>query len=613
MSRSPVERALSYHTRTKHHLRRYARSLGHLDWSTQPDPFRTFEGAPEVLLPLRAGGVAASYRDLYRPGAVPPAAVELGSIAALFELSLGLSAWKEYRGSRWALRCNPSSGNLHPTEGYLLSAGAPGLPAGLYHYVSRDHKLERRSTLDAGASRALSELLPAGGFLVGLSSVHWREAWKYGERAFRYCQHDAGHAIAAVRYAAAALGWSAVLLDDLGDPELSALLGLDRDADFAGIAAADREHPDAALLVVPAAPLRREEALAAARAASARAAGLTRLAGEGAWAGRANALSPSHVDWDVIEDVAEATCKAHTEEPAAVLESALPPLPDGGGGALASEIIRTRRSASAFDGLTSIGAETFYAMLDHLLPRPGVPPWDALPWAPRVHAVVFVHRVRGLAPGLYALERSEAAHEGLRAALAHPFAWEKPEGCPDHLRLYRLSEADLRSAAQIVSCHQEIAADGAFSLGMVADLGATLRERGAPWYRRLFWEAGVLGHALYLEAEAARDSGGRVRATGIGCYFDDVFHELCGIAGDDFQSLYHFTVGGPVEDTRLTTLAPYEHLESARLPASPSPAHRPQESTQPAQTVAPVAGAGDVDRDIGLCSYGQSTRSGARV
>ena len=38
--------------------------------------------------------------------------------------------------------------------------------------------------------------------LVVLSSIHWREAWKYGERAYRYCQHDAGHAIAATRYAA---------------------------------------------------------------------------------------------------------------------------------------------------------------------------------------------------------------------------------------------------------------------------------------------------------------------------------------------------------------------------------------------------------------------------
>ena len=42
-----------------------------------------------------------------------------------------------------------------------------------------------------------------GAILVGLSSIHWREAWKYGERAFRYCQHDVGHALAAIGIAAA--------------------------------------------------------------------------------------------------------------------------------------------------------------------------------------------------------------------------------------------------------------------------------------------------------------------------------------------------------------------------------------------------------------------------
>ena len=39
-----------------------------------------------------------------------------------------------------------------------------------------------------------------------------------------------------------------------------------------------------------------------------------------------------------------------------------------------------------------------------------------------------------------------------------------------------------------------------------------------------------------------------MRGTGIGCYFDDAFHELLGLSGDRLQNLYHFTVGGPVED-----------------------------------------------------------------
>src|SRR5437660_758605 len=83
-----------------------------------------------------------------------------------------------------------------------------------YHYVSRDHALECRRAFTGGEAAGLAEALPPGSFLVGLSSIHWREAWKYGVRAFRYCQHDVGHALAAGRYAAASLGWSARLLAD---------------------------------------------------------------------------------------------------------------------------------------------------------------------------------------------------------------------------------------------------------------------------------------------------------------------------------------------------------------------------------------------------------------
>ena len=67
---------------------------------------------------------------------------------------------------------------------------------------------------------------PEDSFLVGLSSIHWREAWKYGERAFRYCQHDVGHALGTLRFAAAALGWKLFLLDRVD--AMSQLLGLNR-------------------------------------------------------------------------------------------------------------------------------------------------------------------------------------------------------------------------------------------------------------------------------------------------------------------------------------------------------------------------------------------------
>jgi nitroreductase len=246
--------------------------------------------------------------------------------------------------------------------------------AGLYHYLARDHALERRVTLASDAAARLVALLPVGGFLVGLSSVHWREAWKYGERAFRYCQHDAGHAIATMRYAAGALGWRALVWDGLGDDRVSALLGLDRDPDFADVEAADREHPDAALLVLPGglepdfSPPPSGQASAAEEVVA--------LIRAGVWSGRANPLSPSHVEWEAIDLVARATRRPAGELPmpcpSAPLSSQPKPRPSSR--TPAATLILQRRSAVALDGRTSISARTFYAMLDHLLPRTGVAP-----------------------------------------------------------------------------------------------------------------------------------------------------------------------------------------------------------------------------------------------
>ena len=58
---------------------------------------------------------------------------------------------------------------------------------------------------------------------------------------------------------------------------------------------------------------------------------------------------------------------------------------------------------------------------------------------------------------------------------------------------------------------------------------------------------------LYLEAEACG-----MRGTGIGCFFDDPFHEVVGLVGEAFQTLYHFTVGLPKADTRLGSAPAYQ-------------------------------------------------------
>lgn len=539
-----------YHERTKHHLHHYARSLGYLDWATQPDPFRRYEGAELLPLDEVPPTPEPCYDDLFVRGRVPVRPLNAHTIAQFFYDSLALSAWKEYRGERWSLRVNPSSGNLHPTEGYLLAGPLAGLreqPA-LYHYAPFEHGLEVRADLTPHDWQALTAGLPAGAFLVGLTSIYWRESWKYGERAFRYCQHDVGHAIGAIALAAAALGWEARLLESVTDAELAVLLGVQHQA---GIEA---EHPDCLLAISPHGqefPPERQRAyrpppdvLAWLEHAPLR--------------GRPNRLSSDHHEWPIIDEVAAATRR--TQPPDDGFWHAQPPAQDSSGeprAIPARQIIRQRRSAVDMDARTSITRAQFYRMLQRVVPATGPTPFTTLPWRPFVHLALFVHRVQDLPPGLYLLVRDPAARNVLRAELGKTFAWSRPPECPTTLDLSLLVAADARQAAQVVSCHQAIAADGAFSLGMLAEFELPLNAYG-PWlYKRLFWETGVIGQVLYLEAEAAG-----IRATGIGCFFDDAMHQILGLASHRYQSLYHFTVGGPIDDPRLRTAPPYAHRQA---------------------------------------------------
>jgi nitroreductase len=287
---------------------------------------------------------------------------------------------------------------------------------------------------------------------------------------------------------------------------------------------------------------------------------LTRSVRSGRWFGRANGLSSTHrQEWTAIDRVHAATAKPRTPAvEAPVWEETGHPPASCRSEAAAAEIIRQRRSAQAFDGVTAIAAAALYRMLDASLPRAGVPPFAGWPWAPRVHLVLFINRVQGLRPGLYVFLRGQAGPAILRSMFKPDFEWLPVEQGTASFPLFRLLPADARQAAKLLSCQQDIAGDGAFSLGMLAELDGGLSE--GPWvYRRLFWETGLVGQVLYLEAEAAG-----VRGTGIGCFFDDPVHELLGLEGTRLQSLYHFTVGGPQVDSRLQTLPPYAHLQASR-------------------------------------------------
>ncbi len=541
-----LEQVFDYHQATKHHFNAYARGPGNLDWANQPNPFRRYQGAQLIALARDLPVGEVRYDDVFVTGRLSPVPVNARSISRLFYDSLTISAWKSAGPSRWALRVNPSSGNLHPTEAYLLCGPVDGLSdqAMVCHYAPQEHGLEIRAEVDSGLWASLTEVFPDGTLFIGLTSIHWREEWKYGQRAYRYCQHDVGHAVAAVSMAAAGLGWQTTLLDNLGADELALLMGTSCDDN------AEQEVPDLLMAISPARFSAADFDLSA-----------VALSGEHVqlfeslqWQGVANQLSNAHIDWGVAE-VAKATHKppgsilyeAHDAsqvdrslaERAADIADVRP--------CLLRNIVQQRRSAVAMDGRTRISRHTFFHMLERTLALQS-PPLNVLSWKPKIHLALFVHRVDDLPSGLYILLRDAAQLDSLKSALTQADEWQRAEGCPEHLALYCLFERDVREASRQISCFQDIASDGCFSLAMIAEYQTPLQHYGPWFYPRLFWEAGVIGQLLYLEAEAAG-----IRSTGIGCYFDDAMHEVLGLKDRHYQDIYHFTVGGPVEDVRLTT------------------------------------------------------------
>jgi len=194
-----------YHEYSKHSVEKLRRTAHYLDWANMPDPFRHYEGVP--ILDLPADPPAPQIPALDVLGGKMGTTLARDGAAFLSQLmfySASISASKRVpsTGSTYALRVNPSSGNLHPTEFHFCSRGLANWPDGLYHYRPSSHMTEQRALGDFGWNLVGTE----DPLAFVLTTIAWREAWKYKDRAYRYCLHDMGHAWQALALAANAMG-----------------------------------------------------------------------------------------------------------------------------------------------------------------------------------------------------------------------------------------------------------------------------------------------------------------------------------------------------------------------------------------------------------------------
>ena len=417
-------------------------------------------------------------------------------LSQLLFYSASISASKRVpsTGYSYALRVNPSSGNLHPTEFHFLTRGLKEWPDGLYHYRPSAHMAEQRA-LGVLKRKLAGSSAP---IVFVLTSIAWREAWKYRDRAYRYCLHDMGHAWQALALAARAIGCDSFAIGHFPDDELAQSWRLH-----------DDEWP---MLIVElrgrSIPVREPSG------------------SEIVWyGGHANQLSKERTAYTRIDEIHGATKFRKHSRPG--ISPAEPASTGFGQFKLPSpalsrrsfgDVARTRRSALDFlGGMQSMSLTQLSAMLD----AAARPFFADFAGAHFIQLYLYAHRVDGLQSGVYRF-------------------WPEPA------ELEQIKSGDQRVAAAGLSLGQELAGNACLALSMIGDLDRAVRAHGDRGYRYVHFEAGAIGHRLYLAAEALG-----LGATGIGAFYDEEVHRYLNLAPEQGRVVYHFAIGYPVPDPRL--------------------------------------------------------------
>jgi len=250
--------------------------------------------------------------------------------------------------------------------------------------------------------------------------------------------------------------------------------------------------------------------------------------GETVWfGGQANQLSKETIAHPLINSIHFATKRSiRTSSETSFAESA----PTGSGEIKLpspsssprtfSEVARMRRSALDFLG----GKRSMsLAQLSAILAVTALPLSADFAGTRFIRLYLYVHRVDRLQPGIYRF-------------------W------PESAELEQTKSGDQRVAAAGLSLGQNLAGNACVTFSMIGDLELAARIYGDRGYRYVHFEAGAIGQSLYLAAEAFG-----LGATGIGAFYDDAVQRHLNLVPNQGQVVYHFAIGHPVPDPRLST------------------------------------------------------------
>ena len=495
MTNDEKQAAREYHERTKHSPASVRNSRHVLDWEIQPRPFKIYTHIDPIPLPRQLSvPPLPTVQAIASPGVTPVAAAvpDVQSLALLLHFSAGITRKKIYAGGReMHFRAAACTGALYHIDLYVVCGELPDLAAGVYHFAPHDFSLRRlrrgdfRAALrDAAADEATVATAPA---MIVCTSTFWRNTWKYQARAYRHCFWDSGTVLANLLAVGVAARLPTCVVMGFVDQPVNQLLDLDTRREVALAMVSIGYQPDTSFTEAPPTPRLSLETVP---------------------------LSSREVDYPAIREVhAASTLHSPAEVPSWRTPITLPATPLCGETFPLQPLVEVppkrlddtilHRGSSRRFSHTAIS----FAELSTLLRSAtrGVPADFLVPDASagRVDPTVaghtalselylIVNAVDGLPPGAYLYDRGREAVELIR-------------------------EGDLRREAGVLDLGQDLGADAAVNMYLLARLDPILERFGNRGYRAAQLEAAIVGGKLYLGAYALG-----LGATGLTFFDDDV-------------------------------------------------------------------------------------------
>jgi SagB-type dehydrogenase family enzyme len=464
--------ARDYHAATKHHPGAAAATRS-ISRELVPRAFKLYRGLEALSLPAsethplapqRRGSAQASNEGRHDR-------LTFQDLAWLLHYSAGIVRRRTIRGREIAFRAAACTGAAYHIEIYVVCGELDGLSAGVYHYGVHDEKLSvlRRGDFRAALTIAAGESEPASEAMIVLTSVFWRNAWRYEERAYRHAFWDGGTIVANILELAASRGTEARAVAGFIDRDVNQLVGV------------DGEH-EAAVCLVP----------------------LGRDADAGEQSPAIEPISPEvepasavEIEYPAIQEMHHASALVDRDdvERWRAGGSARSTLDHVGqtrisslGGRDVAQVIESRGSARRFGDASLTRPELDSLVRDAVASLP-------LDSQQMTELRLIVNRVEGLQPGVYAYDGSE-------------------------LSVVHTSRLDAQ--ATHAALDQWLAGEAAVNFYFLGDLDQMLETHGNRGYRAAQIEAAIRSGRIYLAATALG-----LRVTGL-TFYDDVAARLLG-------------------------------------------------------------------------------------